>query len=59
MLEKIEFATSESAPEKLSTIILESSDEISKVEENKEVSGQKEETIIKEEQKDVATVSIL
>lgn len=57
MLEKIEFATSGEVQEKPPTIILESSNEITQVEEIKEVVEQKEESVVKKEQKDVATVS--
>ena len=57
MLEKIEFATSGEVQEKPPTIILESSNEISRVEEIKEVAEQKEKPIVKKEQKDMAMVS--
>jgi len=57
LLEKIEFATSGEVQEKPPTIILESSDEITQVEEIKEVAEQKEKAIVKKEQKDMAMVS--
>ena len=53
MLEKIEFATSGAVQEKLLTIILESSDEITHVEEINEIVGQKEEMVVKKEQKNL------
>ena len=57
MLEKIEFATSGEIPEKPPAVILESSNEITQVEEIKEVAVSKEKPIVKKEQKDMALVS--
>ncbi len=58
MLEKIEFATSGEVQEKPPPIILESNDEITKVEEIKEVAEQKEKPIVKKGQEDLAMVLI-
>ncbi len=57
MSEKVEFATSGEMQEKPPTIILESSNEITQIEENIEDAEQKEKLIVKKEQKDMAMVS--